>query len=288
MSGAPLDPRSSNFISFIAQSNERLHADLGPEVSPGSTEIYGLPYLVVNGSQPKWKVRFEYPNESDGVDHSTRESYPFYPIPDAAISSPHLIQGGWPGKVDRRGDNDRHLLILDADNSHLYELYGVFFDESRWEWQAGSGAFFDFNSIVRRTEGWGSADAAGLVILPLLVKYDEVYGTNEIDHAFRVSMRATDGYVHPASHFTDQIPGALPMGARLRLKAQTDLSSFPPEAQKIFRAMKKYGLIVADNGINMQVGGTFDLRWNNNILNPPFHSLRAWDFEVVQLGYGGE
>src|SRR6202022_1508307 len=81
VSGAPLDPRSSNFISFIAQSNERLHADLGPEVSPGSTEIYGFPYLVVNGSQPKRKVRFEYPNESDGVDHSTRESHPFYPIP---------------------------------------------------------------------------------------------------------------------------------------------------------------------------------------------------------------
>jgi hypothetical protein len=288
VSGAPIDPRSSAFIDFInAYSVPWVHPDLGGEVWPGSVEVFGMPYLVVDGSQPKQKVRFEYANESDGVDHTTMESYPFYPIPDAAIANAHLIEGGWSGKVDRRGDNDRHLLIFDAANNHLYELFGVFFDENRWEWHATSGAFFDLNSTARRTVGWTSADAAGMAILPLLIEYDEVFRPDEIDHAFRVTMRATNGYVYPASHFTDfGNSGALPLGARLRLKAQTDLSSFPPEAQKIFRAMKKYGLIVADNGGDMYVGGTFDMRWNNNVLNPAFFSLNASNFEVVQLGYG--
>jgi hypothetical protein len=126
-----------------------------------------------------------------------------------------------------------------------------------------------------------------LAILPGLVRYDEVYGTAEIEHALRVTVRATDGYVFPASHRAGSTASALPMGARLRMKAGRDISGFPAPLQKIFHAMKKYGLIVADNGSDMYVSGTYDTRWNNDILNPAFHSLNAGDFEVIKLGFTG-
>jgi hypothetical protein len=144
---------------------------------------------------------------------------------------------------------------------------------------------FDLSSNRRRPEGWTSADAAGLAILPGLVRYDEVFGSGEIQHAFRVTVRATNGYVYPASHRAGSTQGALPMGARLRLKASRDLSGFSPELQRIFRAMQRYGLIVADNGSDMYISGTFDTRWNNDVLNPAFRSLTANDFEVISLGY---
>src|SRR5262249_54774440 len=137
-------------------------------------------------------------------------------------------------------------------------------------------------------EGWTSADGAGLAILPGLVRYDEVYyndPTYEIPHAFRVTVRATNGHVYPASHDAGSRAGALPMGARLRLKASKDISGFSPEIQRIFKAMKKYGLVVADNGTDMYITGTYDSRWNNDILNPAFGALKACDFEVVQLGW---
>ncbi len=283
ISTAPVDPNSSAFINFInSGSVKRLHPDCGGDVSPGSSEIYGLPYLVVDSTQPKKAVSFLYADESDGVDHATGQSYPFYPIPDEAITQPHWIEGGWPGNIDRR-DTDRHMLIVDRDNQYLYELWNVYYDGSRW--QAGSGAFFDMKTNNRRPGGWTSADAAGLAILPGLMRYDEVSGPDDIRHAFRVTVRATNGYVYPASHKAGSNPLALPMGARLRLRAGTDISKFAPEVQRIFRAMKRYGLIVADNGTDMYVGGTYDSRWNNDVLNPAFSSLTANDFEVVQLGY---
>ena len=108
------------------------------------------------------------------------------------------MEGGAPGNVDQRNNSDRHLLIVDRDNRHLYELYNVYYDGSRWN--AGSGAFFDLKINGRRPDGWTSADAAGLAILPGLVRYDEVYGAGEIEHALRVTVRATNGYVYPASH----------------------------------------------------------------------------------------
>jgi hypothetical protein len=174
-------------------------------------------------------------------------------------------------------------LIVDRDNRHLYELFNVFYDGGQW--RAGSGAFFDLSSNARRPEGWTSADAAGLAILPGLVRYDEVVGAGEIRHAFRVTVRATNGYVYPASHRAGSTSGALPMGARLRLKASRDLSAFAPEIQKIFRAMQRYGLIVADNGSDLYITGTYDNRWNNSVLNPAFRALTASDFEVIQLGF---
>jgi hypothetical protein len=216
------------------------------------------------------------------VDHATNRSIPFYPIPDEAIAQAHWIEGGDPGNVDLRSSSDRHLLIVDRDRRYLYELYNVFYDGSQWN--AGSGAFFDLSSNARRPDGWTSADAAGLAILPGLVRYDEVFGSGEIGHAFRVTLRATNGYVYPASHRAGSTAGALPMGARLRLKAGRNLSGFTPEVQKIFRAMQRYGLIVADNGTDMYVSGTYDTRWDNGVLNPAFRALTANDFEVISLG----
>ena len=137
----------------------------------------------------------------------------------------------------------------------------------------------------RRPDGWTSADAAGLAILPGLVRYDEVYGPDEIAHAFRVTVAKTNGYVFPASHAAGDTAGAPPMGTRLRLKAGKDISGYPAPIQKIFRAMKKYGLIVADNGSDMYVSGMFHPDWDNDVLNPAFHSLIASDFEVVKLGW---
>ena len=252
-------------------------------MSPGSTQIYGFPYVVVDGTQAKGAVQFQYDDESDGVNHATGQSIPFYPIPNEAIAQAHWIEGGEPGNVNRRSVADRHLLIVDRDNRHLYELYNVYYNGTQW--LAGSGAFFDLNASDRRPDGWTSADAAGLAILPGLVRYDEVFGSGEIEHAFRVTVRATNGYVYPASHRAGSTAGALPMGARLRLKASRDLSGFTPEVQRIFRAMQRYGLIVADNGTDMYISGTYDTRWNNDVLNPAFRALTAGDFEVITLGY---
>ncbi len=283
---APVDPGSAAYVAFIDQGGARgLHPDFGGDVSPGSAETYGMPYAVVDATQPRLPVDFLYSDESDGVDHSTGVSLPFYPIPAEAVTQPHWIEGGEPGDEDLRSASDRHLLIVDRDNAYLYELYNVFFDGARW--QAGSGAFFDMKRDDRRPEGWTSADAAGLAILPGLVRYDEVSGPGEIGHAFRVTLRATNGHVYPASHDAGSTPGALPMGARLRLKADKDISGFPADVQKIFRAMKKFGLLVADNGTDMYVTGTYDTRWNNDVLNPAFAGLTASDFEVVKLGYSG-
>jgi len=261
----------------------RLHPDFGGHASPGSVEIYGFPYIVVDAAVAKRAVEFQYAAESDGVDRATGRGIPFYPIPDEAITQAHWIEGGEPGNVDRRGSADRHMLIVDRDYQHLYELFNVYHDGTRW--LAGSGAFFDLNTNGRRPDGWTSADAAGLAILPGLVRYDEAFGTGEIEHAFRVTVRSTNGYVYPASHRAGATNGALPMGARLRLKASVHLATFRPEIQRIFRAMQRYGLIVADNGSDMYISGVFDPRWDNGILNPAFRSLTASDFEVIRLGY---
>jgi Ig-like domain-containing protein/VCBS repeat protein len=282
ISTAPLDPASAAYVNFIGPTRQ-VHPDFGGDVSPGSTQVYGFPYAVVDSSVTLRAVQFQYADESDGVDHATNRSVPFYPIPDEAITQAHWVEGGEPGNIDLRSSSDRHMLIVDRDHRYLYELFNVFYDGSQWH--AGSGAFFNLNANGRRPEGWTSADAAGLAILPGLVRHDEVFGTGEIGHAFRVTVRATNGYAYPASHRAGSTAGALPMGARLRLKASRNLSGFPPEAQKIFRAMQRYGLIVADNGSDMLVSGAYDTRWDNGVLNPAFHALKASDFEVITLGY---
>ncbi len=282
VSNAPVDPASASYIQFIGPTRTA-HPDFGGNVAPGSAQVYGFPYAIVDSTVTPRAVQFQYASESDGVDHTTNRSVPFYPIPDEAIAQAHWIEGGDAGNVDLRSSSDRHLLIVDRDRRYLYELYNVFYDGSRW--LAGSGAFFDMTANGRRPDGWTSADAAGLAILPGLVRYEEAFGTSEIGHAFRVTVRATNGYVYPASHRAASTAGALPMGARLRLKNSRDLSSFTPEVQRIFRAMKRYGLMVADNGSDLYISGTYDTRWNNGVLNPAFRALTAADFEVIKLGY---
>ncbi len=289
---APVDTNSASYIAFINNGGtRRLHPDFGGEVSPGSVGIYGMPYAIVDGTQPKQAVTFQYWDESDGVNYSTGQGVPFYPIPAQAITQPHWVEGGAPGNVDDRSE-DRHLLIIDCTNNYLYELYNVFYDAKQSMWYGGSGAFFDMNTNNRRPDTWTSADAAGLAILPGLVRYDEAWNPalTDIGHAFRVTVRATNGYVFPASHRAGSTSGALPMGARLRLKTNVGgldpaLRTSDPNVRKIFRAMQKHGLIVADNGTDMYITGTFDTRWDNNILNPAFSLLTASDFEVVQLGW---
>jgi hypothetical protein len=291
ISNWPVDANSASFISFINNGGtRRLHPDFGGNAGTDN-DIYGMPYAVVTGvtNADLKTVQFQYSSESDGVDHTTNTSFAFYPIPPEAISQPFWIEGGDPGNVDRRSSQDRHLLIVDRDRNHLYELYNVFYNSTQGKWFAGSGAFFDMNTNHRRPDTWTSADAAGLAILPGLVRYDEVYDSTvtDIRHALRVTVRATNGYVYPASHRAGSTSGALPMGARLRLKASVDVTqrTSDPNVQKIFRAMQRYGLIVADNGSDMYVTGTYDTRWNNDILNPTFRNLTAGDFEVIQLGY---
>ena len=144
ISAAPVDAASNSFIAYINNGGtRRLHPDFGGTASPGSVDIYGMPYVVVNASQAKQAVTFQYWDESDGVNTTTGQGVPFYPIPAQAITQPHWVEGGAPGNVDERADSDRHLLIIDCTNKYLYELYNVYYDAAQAKWYAGSGAFFD-------------------------------------------------------------------------------------------------------------------------------------------------
>src|SRR5437764_1957193 len=278
VSAAPVDPKSAAYISDIGVS-KGMHPDFGPDSGDPSSPIYGMPFIVVSGAQPLLPVTFDYADESD-VSAPGRPSG--YPIPEEAKTQQKWIEGGLAGG-DPNADGDRHMLLVDRDNRMLYELYALHWSGSHWT--AGSGATFPLDSNARRPEGWTSADAAGLAILPGLIRYDEVNGNEPIRHAFRVTVRASNGYVFPASHRAGSTSGALPMGARLRLKASKNISGFSPELQRVFQAMKTYGLIVADNGSDLYVTGTYDTRWDNDALNPAFASIKASDFEVVQLGW---
>jgi len=275
ISSAPVDAKSANYIAFIG-ATRGMHPDFGGDSGDSSAPIYGIPYVVVDGSQPKVNVTFV--ESDDESDHGG------YPVPDEAKTQQKWIEGGLAGD-DPNADGDRHMLIVDRDNRILYELYALRWTGTRWE--AGSGAIFSLDSNARRPDGWTSADAAGLAILPGLVRYDEVFGPDPIRHAFRFTVRDSNGHVFPASHDAGSNPAAPPLGTRLRLKPNKDISAYDPSIQKIFQAMKTYGLILADNGSDMYVQGTYDTRWNNDVLNPAFASLKAADFEVVQLGWKG-
>ena len=281
VSAAPVDPNSAGFISLIGGATG-LHPDFGGnDGTPYG--VYGMIYAVVPGTQPLEVVDFSdgYPGESD-VGAPGRP--PGYPIPAGARTEPRWIEGGQPGGGS---SGDRHMLLVDRDRRILFELYATRWDDTVARWKADSGAVFLLDSNGRRPEGWTSADAAGLAILPGLVRYDEAFGPDPIRHAFRVTVQATKGHVFPASHTasTSTSPNALPMGARLRLKASKSIGTYPAAVQRIFQAMKTYGLIVADNGSNMYVSGAYDTRWDNGVLNPAFASLKASDFEVVELGW---
>jgi hypothetical protein len=270
ISSAPVDSQSNAYLDFIGRSRTA-HPDFGP--AP-----YGFPYLSVPGSQARVAVNFtSYASESDtGINGLSG-----YPIPEMAKTTPNVIEGGVAGGGT---SGDRHLIIVDRDRWLLYEMAATRWNASSQRWEASVGAIFDLASNARRPDQWTSSDAAGLAILPGLVRYDEAV-RGPIRHAMRVTVRATNGYVFPASHRAGDTAGALPMGARLRLKASKDLSAYPAIVRNIFRGMQTHGLIVADNGTDLYVSGAMDSRWNNDELNPAFRTLTPNDFEVVTLGW---
>ncbi len=268
ISAAPIDSQSDAYLDLIGRTRA-LHPDFGPPP-------YGIPYVGVGSGEARVPVTFvDYGDESDAGFGTERG----YPIPEAAKTQANFIEGGRAGGGN---DGDRHLLIVDRDRWLLYELFEVRWTGQRWE--AGSGAVFDLSANARRPEGWTSADAAGLAILPGLVRFDEAQ-RGPIQHAVRVTLSRTNGFTWPASHRAGGNSGALPMGARLRLKASKDLSRYPVYIQNIFRGLQTHGLIVADNGSDMYISGAMDPRWSNDELNPAFRGLTASDFEVVRLGW---
>ena len=280
VASAPVDPSSGDFIDWLCgreQPSDPCGAQAHPDFGPPP---YGIPYVTTSSDQPLEPVEFVlYGSESDvGVAGEA----PGYPIPTVARTDANYIEGAVPGG----GTNgDRHLILIDRDRWILFETWATRWKSGAGRWEAGSGAIFDLATNGRRPAGWTSADAAGLAVFPGLVRYDEVSSVDPIRHAHRFTARATNGAVWPASHEAGSTVGALPMGARLRLKSSVDLSAHPPQARKILEAFKEYGLILADNGSDLYVQGTMDDRWNNGELNPAFHSLTADDFEVIELGW---
>jgi hypothetical protein len=250
----PVDPNSNAFISTIGV-NSPVHADFGSGTWEG--DPIGIPYVDVPGNQTKVDVSFDYEEESDPGP---------YPIPPDAP-----IEGG----------DDKHVLVLDRDNCMLYELFDAE-KVSDTEWHAGSGAIFDLKSNVLRPANWTSADAAGLPILPGLVRYDEVV-KGEIRHAIRFTAPHTrKDYVWPARHFASTLTGQQypPMGQRFRLQGDFDISSFSPQIQVILSALKKYGMILADNGSAWFISGAPDEGWDNDMLHE-LDNVHGADFEAV-------
>ena len=262
ISNSPVDPNSDNLIAGIG-ANTNLHPDFGT-VWNGAPN--GIPYIVVAGSQPKVPLNWTaYGDESDPGP---------YPIPTDAP-----IEGG------PNSTGDRHVLVIDRDNWILYELGYAFPINNGASWNANCGAIFDLSSNALRPAGWTSADAAGLPIFPGLVRYDEVFEQQEIKHAIRFTADITRrAYVAPARHWASSNTSVNrpPMGMKVRLKASFDISGFTPAMQVILRAMKKYGMILADNGSNWYFSGAPDMRWNDNELNA-LKTLKGSNFEVVQM-----
>ena len=256
---APLDPASSTYVSTIGAATH-LHPDFGT-VYNGAPN--GIPYISVPGTQPLVPVSFTYSSESDAGP---------YPVPPDAP-----IEGG------PNAGGDRHILIVDRDHCVLYELYSAR-PQPDGSWRAGSGAKWDLASNALRPATWTSADAAGLPVLPGLVRYDEV-AAGEITHALRFTVAQTrNTYVWPARHQASNLTGTQypPMGLRFRLRADYDISRFSSSMQVILRALNKYGMMVADNGSAWYLSGAPDPRWNDNDLRT-LSQLVGSDFEAVNV-----
>jgi len=260
ISDAPVHPRSQVYIRSIGLE-KNLHPDFG---SFYQNRPMGIPYVVIGGGQAKVRVTFSYADESDRGP---------YPIPDDAP-----IEGG----PDAKGD--RHILVIDRDNHTLYELFAAY--KVPGGWKAGSGAIFDLRSNRLRPKGWTSADAAGLPVFPGLVRYHEVAEKGEVTHAVRFTcVKTQQGFIHPARHFASRSddPDLPPMGLRVRLKADYDISRFPKNVQVILKGLKKYGMILADNGGDWFITGAHDPRWDNEEL-AAIKRVKGKDLEVVHTG----
>jgi hypothetical protein len=246
----PVLPGSDGLIRSIGVADS-LHPDFSAQGR------YGIPINIVRRTTPHRAVRFTYASESDRVK---------YPIP----AKPR-IEGG----------SDRHLLLVDRDACRLYELFGAR-RGAGGRWTAGSGAVFDLASNRLRPAGWTSADAAGLPILPGLARWDEVAGAG-IDHALRFTAPSTRrAYVYPARHAASDSsdPALPPMGLRVRLKASVPVAGLGPQARAVVAALKRYGMILADNGSPWYVTGAPDRRWNDDDLHE-LGRITGRDFEVV-------
>jgi hypothetical protein len=253
----PVDANSNAYVTTIG-STRPAHPDFGT-VYLGAPN--GIPYVVVSGTQARVPVSFDYADESDAGP---------YPIPGDAP-----VEGG------RQGTGDRHVLIVDRDGARLYELFAAY-PNPDGSWHAGSGAVFDLTSNALRSPTWTSADAAGLPILPGLVRYEEVFA-GEIHHALRFTAPQTrNTYIWPARHKASTLTGLdyPPMGQRFRLKAGVDISNFGPNVQRILRALKKYGMFLADNGSSWYISGAPDPRWDDAELHE-LSQLHGSDFEAV-------
>ncbi|HVN81798.1 MAG TPA: hypothetical protein VMW38_22625 [Terriglobia bacterium] len=258
ISNDPVDPNSANYLASMNASFKHLHPDFG------SNPTYGIPYTLVPGTQPKVPMSFDYADESDPGP---------YPFPSEAP-----IEGG------SGSTGDRHVLVVDTGHCLLYETWDSHYIGPGWH--CGSGALFDLSSNRLRPDGWTSADAAGLPILPGLVRYDEAAIQGEIHHALRFTVQQTQrAYVHPATHYasSDTNPNLPPMGLRVRLKAGFDISGFDGTSRAVLVALKKYGMMVADNGSDWYITGATDSRWDDANLED-LKTVPASAFEVVQLG----
>jgi hypothetical protein len=260
IAGAPVNPNSANYVASIGLS-AHLHPDFGTNPS------YGIPYTVVSGKQAKVPIKFtKYRSESDPGP---------YPIPANAP-----IEGG-----GKNGHGDKHVLVVQEGSCIDYELYLAHHSKKTGAWSAASGAVFNLRSDALRPEGFTSADAAGLPIFPLLARYPEV-AAGQIDHALRVTVPETqNGYIHPATHFASSSsdPNLPPMGLRLRLKASYSLAGFHGQSLVILEALKRYGLIVADNGSPWFITGAPNAGWNDEDLEQ-IKQVPGSEFEAVESG----
>jgi hypothetical protein len=255
----PVDPNSSAYVSTIGATTG-VHPDFGAGLWEGAP--MGIPYNVVPGTQPKVAISFDYADECDPG------PYPIPPNPQ--------IEGG------DQSTGDRHILVLDKDNGILYETWSTY-PNSDGTWYAGSGAVFDLRSNALRPRGWTSSDAAGLPVLPGLLRYDEV-AAGEVTHAIRFTVPQTrKAYVWPARHYASSLTDTKypPMGQRFRLKAGFDISGFSAQTQVILRGLKKYGMILADNGSAWYISGAPDSRWNNDVLVSELKRVKGSDFEAI-------
>ncbi|MBN2326349.1 MAG: hypothetical protein JXR73_04280 [Candidatus Omnitrophica bacterium] len=257
----PVDPRSSDYVNSIG-SDIGLHPDFGSGLWRGAPN--GIPYTIVSDPIEFVSVSFDYSDESDMGP---------YPIPpDAAIE----------GGPDSTGD--RHIIIVDKNTCMLYELFAAY-QNPDGSWRAGSGAIFDLRSNSLRPEGWTSADAAGLPILPGLARFEEA-ASGEIRHALRFTCEQTrQAYVWPARHYASRSsdPTLPPMGQRFRLKSSFDTSGFSSQSKVILNALKEYGMILADNGGNWFISGCPDSGWDNDRLVNELRTVKGSDFEAVDI-----
>lgn len=258
-----LHPQSRAWLESVGL-DKPLHPDFGT-VWNGAPN--GIPFVAVAPDQKKVSVQFEYADESDPG------PYPIPPNPP--------IEGG----PNAPPDSDRHVLMIDAKNRKLYELYQVN-PLPGGKWKAGSGAIFDLSSNKLRPAGWTSADAAGLPVFPGLVRYDEIVERGDLRHALRFTVKKTQrAYILPATHFASRStdPNLPPMGMRVRLRADFDTSKFPKLAQVILKGLKSHGMLLADNGGDWFVSGAPDPRWNDEEIST-LKRVKVRDFEVVDTG----